>query len=460
MSGPPIIAVVGHTNTGKTSLLQTLSRQRDFGEVSPSGGTTERIERSSINDGQSLVATVLDTPGLEDSIGLRDALDAEPVDRREDGRSKLDRLMRSPEAAQRFAPEVEALRAAIEADVLLYTIDARDEPRPRHLDELAVLAMTARPLIPVLNFVARPEADVAGWREACARQGLHATVAFDAVVFDDTGERRLLESVRTLLPDFATSIDAWISLRARERVEAIRLAAEDAGDLLVDATAAVVVTNASALSREAALAQATESILESLRQAEAQTRTLICRRFGFEGKAAEATALDVAEALGGVDLLSQASLERAGLWAAGAGTGLLAAGAMVDLVLGRHHPGRFHGTRRSRRGTGCGGRERFKDRPAVARAGRGTAWQHCAGVARKTSGGNNHGSARTGPRGDRTVGCGPSGAQRSSVLRCDRNCAPPTQGAGSWKLERLQQTPRFGRGPDRARASRLNERDR
>ena len=144
----------------------------------------------------------------------------------------------------------------------------------------------------------------------------------------------MLESVRTLLPDFATSIDAWISLRARERVEAIRLAAEDAGDLLVDATAAVVVTNASALSREAALAQATESILESLRQAEAQTRTLICRRFGFEGKAAEATALDVAEALGGVDLLSQASLERAGLWAAGAGTGLLAAGAMVDLVLG------------------------------------------------------------------------------------------------------------------------------
>ena len=28
------IAVVGHTNAGKTSLLRTLTRRRDFGEVS------------------------------------------------------------------------------------------------------------------------------------------------------------------------------------------------------------------------------------------------------------------------------------------------------------------------------------------------------------------------------------------------------------------------------------------
>ena len=157
---------------------------------------------------------------------------------------------------------------------------------------------------------------------------------FDAVVFDDAGERRLLESVRTLLPESAPSIDAWIELRARQRTNAVQRAAEDAAELLVNAAAAVVVTDASEGDRERALARATETLMDRLRTAETQTRTMLCRRFGFEGAAAEATAIEVAEALGGVDLMSQASLERAGLWAAGTGTGLVAAGAMVDLVLG------------------------------------------------------------------------------------------------------------------------------
>ncbi|MFM1832794.1 MAG: hypothetical protein RLZZ461_1110, partial [Planctomycetota bacterium] len=38
------LAVVGHANTGKTSILQTLLRRRDFGIVSPRGGTTRAVE--------------------------------------------------------------------------------------------------------------------------------------------------------------------------------------------------------------------------------------------------------------------------------------------------------------------------------------------------------------------------------------------------------------------------------
>ncbi|HEX5738724.1 MAG TPA: GTPase domain-containing protein, partial [Hydrogenophaga sp.] len=38
------IAVVGHTNAGKTSLLRTLTRQVRFGEVSERPGTTRHVE--------------------------------------------------------------------------------------------------------------------------------------------------------------------------------------------------------------------------------------------------------------------------------------------------------------------------------------------------------------------------------------------------------------------------------
>ena len=199
-----------------------------------------------------------------------------------------------------------------------------------------MLAATARPVVPVLNFTARPEADAIRWRDACARQGLHATVAFDAVVFDDAGERRLLEAVRTLAPESAVAIDRWLDVRRAEREAAIAAACEAAADLLVDAAAAIVVTDIAVgeQDRRKAFEAASSALMEAVRTREAAARGRIAAAFGFTGDEATATAIEVVDALGGVDFASAESLERAGLWAAGAGAGLVAAGAMVDLAVG------------------------------------------------------------------------------------------------------------------------------
>ena len=70
------LAVVGHTNTGKTSLLRTLARDAHFGEVSDRPSTTRRVEGIGLLvDGREVVR-LLDTPGLEDPIGLLETLDA------------------------------------------------------------------------------------------------------------------------------------------------------------------------------------------------------------------------------------------------------------------------------------------------------------------------------------------------------------------------------------------------
>ena len=42
-------AVVGHTNTGKTSLLRTLLRDSQFGDVQNAAATTRHVETASIN---------------------------------------------------------------------------------------------------------------------------------------------------------------------------------------------------------------------------------------------------------------------------------------------------------------------------------------------------------------------------------------------------------------------------
>ena len=311
---PLRVAVVGHTNTGKTSLLQTLLRRRDFGEVSARGGTTRAVEAGEVDDDDGVIAVLLDTPGFEESDRLRDAIEAARTDRYDDPRTLLDRFLASPAAADDddLGLEAASVRAALGADVLLYAIDARGEPKPRHLDEVAVLAATARPLVPVLNYTARPDAQLVRWRSACARQGLHATVAFDAVVYDDVGERRLLAAVKALAPGNDAAIERWVALRARERREAIVAATDIAAELLVTAAAAVVVTSPKARNktgRRVAVDAATSLLLDGLRRRETVTRDKIAATLGFFGAEARMVTFDVAAALGGVDFLSPASLE-------------------------------------------------------------------------------------------------------------------------------------------------------
>ena len=336
---PIIVAVVGHANTGKTSVLQTLLRRRDFGVVSPHGGTTRTVEVGEIAFGRGIVARVLDTPGLEESIRLRDLLEDQRIDRSEDARTLLGRMLALDACATGGELELEAaaLKAAGDADVLLYAIDARESPRPRHLDELDVLAATARPLVPLLNFVARPEALTAEWREACARRGLHATVAFDAVVYDDGSERRLLEAMRALVPDRSGMIDRWIDGRTRETADARRAAIDVIANWFVDAAAATILTpppSGGTSQREDSFAKASDALVDRLRVAETEMRTSVAECYGFKGEEATGTTLEIVDAIGGVDFTGAASLERTGLWAAGGGASLLAAGAVADAAVG------------------------------------------------------------------------------------------------------------------------------
>ncbi len=76
------IAVVGHTNAGKTSLLRTLTRRVDFGQVSDRPGTTRHAEAVALRlDGREAVRFI-DTPGLEDSVALLDFLARQSGDSR------------------------------------------------------------------------------------------------------------------------------------------------------------------------------------------------------------------------------------------------------------------------------------------------------------------------------------------------------------------------------------------
>ena len=100
-----MVAVVGHTNAGKTSLMRTLSRDAGFGAVSPSPATTTDVESVKLLASGREVAEFRDTPGLEDPIGLLEFIDGLRTDRRDDGPSLIERFLGRSEAEGPFTRE-------------------------------------------------------------------------------------------------------------------------------------------------------------------------------------------------------------------------------------------------------------------------------------------------------------------------------------------------------------------
>ena len=96
------VAVVGHTNVGKTSLLRTLTRQAGFGEVADRPGVTRDVKSIDLELQGEKAVRFFDTPGLEDAVALQDYMLALPPESLPDRPSHTDRVRkRTPPSSKR-----------------------------------------------------------------------------------------------------------------------------------------------------------------------------------------------------------------------------------------------------------------------------------------------------------------------------------------------------------------------
>lgn len=329
MTKPLTLAVVGHTNVGKTSLLRTLTRDVGFGEVSHRPSTTRHVEGARLSvDGDALLE-LYDTPGLEDAIALLDFL--ERLDRpgeRLDGPASVERFLQGSEARQRFEQEAKVLRQLLASDAGLYVIDAREPVLAKYRDELEVLASCGKPLVPVLNFVSSSQQREGDWREALARLGLHALVRFDSVAPPEDGERRLYESLALLLehsrPALQRLIDDQQAQRLARQTSARRLIAE----LLIDCAAC-----RRNVTSEAA-AGAVEALRQAVRKREQRCVEALMKLYAFRSQDASADDLPLSDGRWGDDLFNPDTLKQLGVKVGGGIAAGAAAGAGVDLLVG------------------------------------------------------------------------------------------------------------------------------
>lgn len=279
---PLRLAVVGHTNTGKTSLLRTLTRDSSFGEVRNSPGTTRHVEGVRIKLAENELIELFDTPGMEDSMALLDYLlrieSEESHEKRLDEPQRIALFLQTPEATERFEQEARVLRQLLQSDAALYVIDVRDPVLAKHKDELRILAYCGKPLLPVLNFVVSPEQRTQEWRLALANLGLHASAEFDTVAPTLNGEAQLYEKLALLVSEKHSEQLRNLSLdvetqRQQRLADAWRLLAE----LLIDVAAWRLISS----SQKTIIEQNIKTLHETIRTREEKCVKSLLRRFNF-----------------------------------------------------------------------------------------------------------------------------------------------------------------------------------
>ncbi|WP_322995878.1 DUF3482 domain-containing protein [Castellaniella sp.] len=332
---PIDLAVVGHTNTGKTSLLRTLLRDELFGEVADEPGTTRHVESAQLLSGSGQPMLILrDTPGLEDAMGVLDYLDqliqTDPSEERPDGPERIQRLLDSPESTERFEQECRVLDTVLKTDAALYVIDVRDPVLPKHRDELTLLAACGRPILPVLNFTRSPLADVLAWREALARLGLHATVDFDTVAPALDGESQMLDRLALMLSQQAPGLMALRTDLGQQRLKRLQDATRLIAELLMDAAA----LRLPCLHEPAELAAITLVLRKRTRDREQSCVHALLKRYRFSKSTFPHYPLPLEGERWGMDLFSPMAMRDFGIKVSkGLATGAMA-GATVDVLTG------------------------------------------------------------------------------------------------------------------------------
>jgi hypothetical protein len=217
------VALLSHTNVGKTTLARTLLR-RDIGAVMDRAHVTEAAESHVLMRSAAGDELVLwDTPGFGDSVRLQRRLEASGQPLGWFLSQVWDRF-----ADRAFWCSQQAMRAARDsADVILYVANATEEPGAGYVEpELRILDWLGKPTLVLLNQVGtRSDATqerslVAQW-EAMLRErdphGAHRVLAFDAFARCWLQEHTLLDAVAGCLDGDAGQVFAGIASAWRER---------------------------------------------------------------------------------------------------------------------------------------------------------------------------------------------------------------------------------------------------
>jgi predicted GTPase len=132
------IAVAGHTNVGKTTLIRTLMKT-SVGKVSDSPNVTKRGETHYFD---GLQADFIDTPGFQCAMAI--AMYFESIENNPDYKI-------SPALQKQLTYDKDALEALDDSDIVIYVASLSTVPDDNYSNEISVIKRKCSKIIGVIN---------------------------------------------------------------------------------------------------------------------------------------------------------------------------------------------------------------------------------------------------------------------------------------------------------------------
>lgn len=327
------IAVVGHTNTGKTSLIRTMLRSTEFGVIEDAAGTTRHVEQATISADNEPILNLYDTPGLEDSRALFAHI------KKLQAKSKsltpaqiLEYFIAHVSVNDPLEQEAKVIRQVLRSDILLYIIDVREPFLEKYRLELDILTQSAKPIIPVFNFIAEHNQELAKWRQHLAGYHMHATLEFDTVAFTFEAEKRLYQKIQTLVESHYTPLQKLIDYRAQLWNQLCLSGAKRVTELIV--SVACYRETKSMQPNLIAHSLIEDRLHNFVRTAEQHCLNDLLSIFNFSDKDVAIQKIPVSNGHWQLDIFAPGILKAYGLDVGSAAAKGAAAGAGIDLMVG------------------------------------------------------------------------------------------------------------------------------
>ena len=201
----PEIAIIGHPNEGKSSVLSTLAED-DSVRISPIPGETTRCRTFPVRIDGKEILQFTDTPGFQFPHQLLEALNSYEGNSSE----RLQKLFEFTNASPELKDDHELLKPVVRGAGIIYVVDGSRPVRAVDKAEMEILRLIGRPRMAVINCKDDRFDYLDEWKDEF-RTRFNAHRLFDAHQATYRERIELLESLKAIDQDWHTLLNEIIT---------------------------------------------------------------------------------------------------------------------------------------------------------------------------------------------------------------------------------------------------------
>lgn len=205
----PTLAIMGHPNAGKSSVVATLT-ENDRIEIDKRAGTTTRSDRYPVViDGKTIIAFI-DTPGFQNPSDILEWFQ-EHEGQVDLARAFVDAFRGDP----LFSHDCALLEPVAEGAGIILVVDGSKRIKEKDRTEMELLRLTARPRMAILNNLSNSRKHMAAWQDALSK-AFNSVREFNAHRATYAERIKLLNALKSIDQRWEPQLEATIEAFRRD----------------------------------------------------------------------------------------------------------------------------------------------------------------------------------------------------------------------------------------------------